>query len=117
VNLFGIIGSMPTVQATLKRRGAGGYVKGVYSGGTVTTSTIPVVFWPASAREIERLPEGLRTREVIGIAAKIRLMVAEDTTGTQADVLTVEGRDYEIQKASAYISQAGYCHALAVRAP
>lgn len=116
MNLSSLIGSLPTTNATLSRRGGGSYANGVYSGGTAVASTIAIIYWPATAREIERLPEGVRTRETIGVASKQRLFAAEETTGTQADIITVDGRDYEVQQVSAYTAQARICHALATRA-
>jgi hypothetical protein len=116
VNLSGLIGSMPTITADLVRRAAGSYTNGVYSGGTAATSSIRIIYWPATPREIERLPEGMRTREVIGIASKEVLRAAEHETGTQADIVAIAGRDYEVQRVSSYSTQADICHALAVRA-
>ena len=115
MNLTGLIGSLPTTTVLLTRRGTGTYTKGVFSGGSTTTEQIRAIYWPAGPKEIDRLPDGIRTREAIGIASGKALLPADHATNQQADIITIGGASYEVQALDNYVSQAGICKAIATR--
>ena len=48
------------VKVSLTRRGAGGYVDGVYIRGAATTSEIMAVIQPATGNQLMDVPEGIR---------------------------------------------------------
>jgi hypothetical protein len=81
---------------TLTRSPKLGYVNGRVQPGVPTASTIVAVVAPVSGRELERLPEGMDTRELLQAFTIIRLYTASDVYAP--DVLTVSGEDYEVQQ-------------------
>jgi hypothetical protein len=113
----GIIGSLPSVIVTLTRSAPGSYsATGFYSADSTTDSEVLAIIAPASPRELEMLPEGERTKEVISVFTKEQLRtLVEGTGGTPADRITYNGKVWEVKQVNDYGSQAGYYFALATR--
>ena len=84
---------------TLERTAAGSYVAGVWTVGAPASSTFTGSLQPLSGRELERLPEGLRTRATSQLFTDpdVQLLTVELSTAKQADVVvTPTGRRFEI---------------------
>lgn len=88
----------------VKRRASSTTVKGKAVPGALSNLTVMAVCAPVQGRELERLPEGMRTEEVIQVITVDELRTS-DATGT-ADLVTWQGRDYEVQLVADY-SQLG----------
>lgn len=85
---------------TVKRRAAGSYVAGVWTPGALTTTAIQASVQPASAEDMQRLPEGQRQTGAVRIYTNDALRTA---TGTQeADIVVTEQGDYEVSVAEAW---------------
>lgn len=91
---------------------AGTYVNGVWSEAAGTTETIAATHQPASARDLRDLPEGQRVDAMRAIWSRSELLGADETTGRKADVLVIEGEQWEVI-ASWHRSEAGFWKAVA----
>lgn len=77
----------------LERRAPGSYTNGEWSKGTATRSVIRAFVQPASGRELQLLPEDLRTQETIRVWTKIKLNITNDP-----DVVIYKNVRYEVQR-------------------
>lgn len=94
---------------TLKRRAAGTTTLGRYTPGAQTTSTISGAVVPATGKDLERLPEGMRARATIRIILETELIVHPDP-----DEIVWLGSTYEVQHAAPW-SPGTFWDCLAVR--
>jgi hypothetical protein len=95
-DLSHVVSSMGT-SYTLTRSPKATYVNGrLQPGGAPTESTIRAVVAPISGRELERLPEGMDTRELLQAFTVERLYTNSELY--EPDVLTVADEDYEVQQ-------------------
>jgi hypothetical protein len=101
-----------TVTYTVTRKAAPSLVKGKRVAGTTSALTIEALVHPVAGRELQRLPEGLRSREVISIFSKTELrtvqVVAGAETACEADSIRYQGRDYEIQVVEPWDETGGF---------
>lgn len=77
-------------------RPSGSYVAGRWVEGTAETFEITASIQPATPKELQRLPEGDRVRDVIAIWTTTELRVAA-SPAAQADRVTYAGAVYEVQ--------------------
>lgn len=77
----------------------------VPAGGTIT---IVAVVQVASPRDLLRLPENDRTREIVIIFTKEALEVSSPTTGLMGDVVQYGGRRYEVIRREDWLVQSGH---------
>lgn len=63
---------------------------------TRTDSTIRAVVWDPTPKELQGLPEGMRTRAVKALLTTTELIAAEDPAGRPGDVLTIGGVTYTV---------------------
>ena len=81
------------------------------------TPTIVASIQPASGRDLQRLPEGLRSSEVIVIWTKTLLKVLGSTNSagaTQpADTLVYEGETYQVERCERWVQAGNFYEALA----
>lgn len=83
---------------TRYRRAAGSYMPdGRWHQGTQTSATITASVQPASGRDLMRLPEGLRTGDVVTIIADADVLrTADERTGLIADHIVHDEEEYEV---------------------
>ena len=82
---------------TVTRQAAGGYVAGVWVPGNPFTVTIQASVQPATAEDMQRLPEGRRQTGAVKIYTNSNLMAE---IGTQkADRVTLPTGEYEVAQA------------------
>lgn len=93
-------------------RPSGSYVAGRWVEGAATILEITASIQPATPKELQRLPEGDRTRDVIAIWTTTELRVGE---GAQADRVSYGGATYEVQAVERW-DLGAYWKALAARA-
>lgn len=93
-----LIASMNGKNYTLKRKNAGSYVAGKWVDGTLIPSLVAFAsIQPMTGKEMVRIPEGDRNRERKVAYSADLLKVAEPTSGTKADIVTVDGQDFEVE--------------------
>jgi hypothetical protein len=117
VSLAGVVSSLSGgVVVTVARRATGSLAQGRYTPASPTTFTIPdAVVSPATGRDLLRLPEGVRTREVLAILSTVELRTANEHAATPADVVTYKGRAYEVQTVEDWTDNGGFWRALAAK--
>ena len=97
------------------RRAAGTNDEGMYRPGATTTLTLePAVIHTASGRDMERLPEGQRTKEAIVILTPEALRIGTPG-GVMADRISHAGALWEVTHVEDWLSHAGYFRAIATK--
>lgn len=96
---------------TVKRAG-GAFVSGRWQAGAAEEIGIDASVQPATAKELERLPEGQRTRETLAVYTTTELRIA--APGQAADRLEHDGVTYEVQSVEPW-GVGGYFKALAAK--
>ena len=86
----------------VRNTGSGGMsdIDGFYVDGKKESFTIDIVARPASGKDLLRLTEGQRTKEVIRIYSKERLFTARDSLSKVADCVEYRGCTYQVSNVS-----------------
>lgn len=101
---------------TVLRATADTFTNGVRTPGPKTQIATSAAVQPADPSEIQRLPEGFRTREAVAVWAPMQLNSADDRTGLVADQIQLsDGRVFEVAKPAEWFSEAGFCKAICTR--
>lgn len=108
-----VVSHLPNQTLTITRTGAGSYTNGVYSGGATSSIVVQAIVWPATHKELQLLPESLRSRASLGIISKDTIRSANDPAGYQGDRFTFDGSIWEIQSVSSWSAQANFYHGIA----
>ena len=87
---------------TIARTGPGAYVRGVWTQGAPAAVTIQASVQPVTGRELEALPEGLRTKGVVKVYSDDELVPLGPNQ--KPDVLMWRGHAYEISMKADYQS-------------
>lgn len=99
-SIIDLLGSQALV---MKRRAAGSFTAGRYAQGAESNVNITGSMQPLSARDIERLPDGIRER------AEFKLFtISTLQTGEMADRTTYNTIVYEIQSVKDWKAQGNY---------
>lgn len=78
--------------------------------GATTITTIYASVQPTSGRDLERLPEGLRSRESRTAYTSSPVATADQVLGIQADRITVDGSTFEVYQVQAWPSSGPLPH-------
>jgi hypothetical protein len=116
MDLSSVIGSFNQGPLTMTRVAAGGYVSG--SGGDGPSSPVvfdPSVVLPLRGRELEVLPEGLRTRMAVQVFTVDPPQVTSETAGTKGDRFTWGGNTFEVQLLDPWGPMANYHRSVATK--
>jgi hypothetical protein len=91
-----LIESFATGTYTVTRRAAAAFVIG--RAGTPGTSTLAIraSVYPATGRDLQRLPEGRRSLETRTLHTTTQLLVATEG-GNNCDLVTIDGQQWEVQ--------------------
>jgi len=81
---------------TVERTTAGGYVDGIYVEGATSTFKTLASCQPASAEDLQMLPEGERNKRIFVFISKKPIRVTEDREGELADTIIFKGRRYRV---------------------
>jgi hypothetical protein len=93
---------------TVSRREVGSWTDGLYSPGDLSTLTVVASVQPLTGKQLQRLPEGLRAKELKAFITQTLLRTVSESEGTPADVVEVPGEGfYQIEKVEDW-SQAGF---------
>lgn len=78
---------------------------------SVSAMIVPLV----GAKKLERLPEGLRSRDAIEVFTAVALQVSAPEQ--RPDVVTYNGRQYQVDVVDDWTAAGNFYHALATRVP
>ena len=92
-----------TVKRPTKTETQGKYIDGRWVEGEIDNVanpnfTITTSVQPAKGRELELLPEGLRTREVYKIYPATELKSVDQFSEQEADIVIFNNEDYKVQR-------------------
>lgn len=79
---------------TVKRRAAGAFVAGVWTPGALSTIAIQASVQPASAEDLQRLPEGQRETGAVRVYTNDSLLTSSGTQ--EADIVVTSQGEYEV---------------------
>jgi hypothetical protein len=111
VNLSGVITSLGALPYTVTRREST-YVSGRRVTATPATFDIVAMVQPLSGRELARLPEGMRTRELRAVWTTADLRV-----DGEPDSLSVDGVEWEVQLKTDWAVLGGFRHYIMAKVP
>ena len=96
--LLGALQRLATGSYTVTRLAAGTYSSaGIYTPGGSSQITIAASIQPVSGRDLQRLPEALRTTQLICIWTSTPLQTALAPAGNPPDVVSYKGLSFECQ--------------------
>jgi|AGTN01.3.fsa_nt_gi hypothetical protein len=75
---------------------------GIWVPGEPATTTVPMSVQPLRAKEMDALPEGRRGSRAVKVYAGAALLVADQTTGQNADIITWQGSSWEVVSCDPY---------------
>jgi hypothetical protein len=116
-----VIDCLDTGSVSIERRSGAFYDSDGNSqrGAAVTFAVAPAVVHVATGRDLLRLPEGDRTREVIIVFTKTRLRTGLEASGKEADVVVYGSQDavsrYVVRTSEDWIGASNHYKCLAVR--
>lgn len=105
------IDTLATGTYTVTRSAASTYSGGRKVAGSTSTLTVTGVMVPLTGRQLERLPEGQRSGELRAFYTKTSLQTAGE--GVAADVISDDGRTWEVEDVDDWSDSGGYCVAIA----
>ena len=88
---------------TVTRRAAGAYVNGRHQPGTTSSFTIQAAVMPLSGRDLLRLPEGMRSSELLSVFTPTKLQLAG-----QPDTIAIGDGTYEVQEMEDWSELGGF---------
>lgn len=100
---------------TVTRQTGGSYVNGIWTPGGSSTFSIVASIQPTSGEDLVRLPEGVRTRELVTVFTPTELQVKNAPAGTEADRIAYKGASYEVQTVEKWDEQGGFYRAVAAK--
>lgn len=82
---------------TVTRRVAATLVHGIAVSGSTSSVPIEAAVFPASARDLRRLPEGRQAQETRVLFTTTKLLVGGQNQPNEADLVNVDGALWEVQ--------------------
>lgn len=111
MDLSDVIASFATGTYTVTRRSASAYGSdGRLDANSTSTFSVAACVQPVTGRELERLPEGLRNREVLAMWSPIELKTQGDSQ--DPDYVSIDGDTYEVHKLERWNTLGAYWRAL-----
>ncbi len=112
MDLSGAINAFTTGTYVVTRRSASAYgTDGRLVVASTSTVSITACVQPLSGRELERLPEGLRTRELKAIYTATELKT--QGSGQDPDLVSIDGDSYEVQRCDRWAELGSYWRVVA----
>ena len=109
MDLSGVLDSLGSGTYTVTRRtvvGTGYDASGVKAEPTTATFSVSGLLHPAAGRDLQRLPEGQRTREVRAMLTPTLLRTAGG--GFEPDLIAADGDTWEVSIVERYAEIANY---------
>lgn len=107
------IAELGTGTYTVKRRAPTTYTDGRAQVQTPSTLTVTGTLVPLTALEVKRLPDGLRDGETWNLFTVTELVSAQG--GAEPDSVTIDGRDYSVERVERWGAAGNFCKATLVR--
>jgi hypothetical protein len=105
----GTLARLCTNVYTVTRAGAGSYdTNGRFTAPSVSTFQINASIQPTAGRDLMRLPEGLRTQELISVWSLTPLQTASAPASNQADIISYGGLNYQVQTVLDWSESGGF---------
>lgn len=96
--------------------GPGSYdAEGGFVPASMSVVQIQAVVAPLDGRELQRLPEGLRTRELRQVFTVAALRVA--APGQRPDVISIEGSTWQVEKLEDWVANGNFYRAIVSKEP
>lgn len=115
MNLTGVIAEFAIPGGlTVTRSVAGSYVSGVYQDGLTSTIAMGACVQPARPKDVQALPEGLRSEQALLVFTAVALNAAT-AAGAKGDTFAFEGATYEVRQTEPWNQMAGFYKAIAVK--
>jgi hypothetical protein len=114
MNLAGVISSLASGTYTVTRKAASSYLVGrQLSAATVATLTITAVVHPLTGKELARLPEGMRTKELKVVITATELKT--QGSSQEPDSIVIGSDTFEVQTVEAWQETGGYYKAVVAK--
>lgn len=100
------------------RGAAGSYVTGLWVPGATSVLNLDCAVQPLRGRDLQNLPEGKHASDLRKIYCETTLRTVDETAGTPADRISIDGDTYEVITAESWASGhtgESYCKAIAAR--
>lgn len=111
MDLSSVITSFVTGTYTVTRYSPSAYGSdGRLDASTTATFTVDACVQPLTGRELERLPEGLQTSEVLALWSPVELKT--QGAGQDPDSVLIDGDSYEVQKVERWNTLGAYWRVL-----
>lgn len=95
--------------------GPGTYTNGVLVPAATSTVQVRASVQPLTGRELQRLPEGLRTRELLSVFTVDALLV--EAPGVRPDIITIRGETWQVEKVERFAELGDYYHSIVSKRP
>lgn len=116
MDLSSVIGAFSQGPLSATRYGAGARVDGAWVPGAATPVVFdPAVVLPLGPKEVDLMPEGLRTRQLLQLFTVDAPQVLDETAQTPGDRFVWLGETYEVQRSEPWGPAANYYRSVAVR--
>jgi len=100
---------------TVKRRAVGSWADGIFTRGAETLISMEAIVQPSGKKQLDKLPENERTRDAINVWTRAKLLISSVEDQQAADVVTWNGKDYEVLAVEDWTEQAQYCLSICAR--
>lgn len=106
-DLSGVIDSFLTGTYTVTRQSASAYGSdGRLDAPTTSTLSVDACVQPVGGRDLQRLPEGLRTEELLAMYTATELKT--QGSGQDPDLVTIDGASWEVQRVERWLELGNY---------
>jgi hypothetical protein len=112
-NLADTVRRFKTGTYVVTRRTPVAHVKGRAQPPTTAAINVDACVQPASGRQLQRLPDGMRDSEAIALWCEVELKTK--TTTTLPDLIAYRGASYEVQLVKPYDELAGFFEVVAIK--
>ena len=112
--LGSVLDNFPQTAITVVRNTAPFVENGIATRLAPELLSMSAVVTPVSGKELDRLPEGLRTRQVKMFLVKEKLNTANDNDRSSPDRIEMNGERYQVERVEDW-SDHGYFRAFGVR--
>lgn len=107
MDIAALIERFNPIDIPLTRRASAPTVKGRAVAGGTTPLTIRGLVHPASGRDLQRLPEERRATETKVVYTSTQLLVGGEADNNEADLLTIEGKSWEVENVESWPGMPG----------
>lgn len=109
-DLSDVIAEIATGTYTVTRYTSPGYVNGRAQPAVASTFGVLGCLQPLSGRQLDRLPENLRGREVMSLYCTVELKTGGE--GVQPDVVAADGATWQVQQVERWATLGNYYRVL-----